>query len=186
MTDAPIKDTQAPGTAGHGVLDGQDLLTQMGLEEQAGTLRTAAERAHGVLEQARARDIARDVLQEAMEAISRREIPSERIYTEAAARLTSNLQHNIDALKKVMHDPAAVQRMLADLEQRMVQGNVPAAGRAVRMADARSMIDFVKTFDQTFPGGIKLEARDMPAILSHFGVMPFLQITPRDGGGRPL
>ena len=174
MTDAPIKDTQAPGTAGHGVLDGQDLIKQMLAEEQAGSRRTPEERVHGVLEQAGARAISREVLQQALAALGRGETSLDGVYADAAARLTSNLQRNIDAIKKVMDNPAALKQMFDNLEQSMIKQNVPEAQRAVAMADARSMVDFVRTFDKTFPQGIKLEAKDMHGVLSHFGALPML------------
>ncbi len=166
-TQPPIPDSN-----GNGMLDGEDLLTQMRVEEQLGTLRTVNETAHGVLEFLSARPYAGTFADEV------RAEPTMERFEELSDVAAQGIAHSLESLGTLpQYKDDALWQEEHQILDRMAADGIDPVSIGVLRADVQHARDFADTYAQTFPNGVNIDIVDAPQILSHFGDIP-VPVTP--------
>lgn len=176
--DAPITDTNKDG-----ILQGKEIIAQLGREEEAGSMRTKNEHVHGVLDflgmRADAQEYSRNLLKaqlaENPDAI--REI--QKIAAQNMAGILSNTP-------KVIVSDEFQETLKRDINSIKVDPEMPQDQKDVLLADMNKTNDYGKTFAKTFPKGVSIAPEDVTGILAHFAPMPIIiqtQPVPKKKGG---
>jgi hypothetical protein len=177
MADTNAKPITPPiaNTYHHRQLDGATIIAALA-RESAGLNsyeRTLHQPAFGVLESVNIREIEYNIVKHNIAG----EQLSPKGYDKIAATLSTNLNNAVATITaNLAKDPKYAARTLAALKQSDEASGVSPELTALDLADQANLIDFAKTFAATFPKGIHLEGKDMPAILENF--RPAVVITP--------
>lgn len=166
---SPIKDINK-----NGYLDGEDILAQLKEEEAPGSTRAA----HGILEATLLRTYAKEVSRLVHKGIINATSYTLRTTQMLELRLTKMAN---DAQKREHQGvtPEIVAKAAAELAA--LNGQTPEQTQAT-IANAKHSYAFGKTFAETFPNGVKIDAKDMPEIMKHLGQIapPAMPLSPEE------
>jgi hypothetical protein len=177
-TQPPIPDSN-----GNGVLDYQDILAQLKREEEAGSMRTPNEKAHGILEVLGARELSENLKEATVMGVSAGQSPAsleQQFSSVANAELTQRLDDLANSQN--IRDPKIMKEAHENIA---TNDQLTPELKAVAHADIENARRFAETFKETFPKGIKLEGSEGLEVLGHFGgrvVFPKSEEKKKDDG----